>query len=102
MPPYQDETEAQILTELLELRQAVAEALGRRQYVYRLIDEAVHSGHEATMRSALSEFAQQPQDVTQRVRGVVKRSRVPGSTPCNFPMIEIAGSPDCRGACSHR
>ncbi len=59
--------EEQLLGELIELQQAIARTLGRRQYVYRVIEEAVHSGHGPTMRAALGEFDRQPLDVRSRV-----------------------------------
>lgn len=45
-----------VLAELLGLRRAVAECLGREQYLYRLLDDAIESQHLPAMRRALSEF----------------------------------------------
>ena len=60
-------SDGRLLDELLDLRQAIAVSMGRQRYVYRVIDEAVHTGHAPTLRTALSEFAQQPADVKARV-----------------------------------
>lgn len=60
--------ETQLLAELLDLRRAVGSALGRQQYVYEVIERAIHSGHVPTMQRALEEFAQQPADVIEPVR----------------------------------
>jgi len=50
------EGEAQLQSELIELRQAVAETLGRHQYAYNLLDNALETGHLESMRRARREF----------------------------------------------
>lgn len=42
-----------LLEELLDLRREVAQVLGRDQYAYRVIDDAVESQHAPTMAQAL-------------------------------------------------
>jgi len=59
--------DACLLDELLALRCAVARSLGRQRYVYRVIDDALHTGHVPALRMALSEFDQQPSDVKTQV-----------------------------------
>ncbi len=57
----------QLLEELLDLRRAVAEVLGRDQYVYQVIDNAVESRHCPTMAEALREIEHQSDDVRQHI-----------------------------------
>lgn len=57
----------QLLEELLDLRRAVAEVLGRDQYVYHVIDEAVESQHTPTMAEALRAIEHQSDDVRQHL-----------------------------------
>ena len=62
---YQDEELVQ--DELIELRQAVASALGRRQYAYSLIDTALESGHLESMRRARREFDLLDEEIRDRI-----------------------------------
>jgi hypothetical protein len=57
-----------LLHELIDLRRAVASALGREQYVYHVLDRAIESHFEPAMRNAWDEFHRQPIDVQRRVR----------------------------------
>lgn len=68
--PKSDEL-ADLLHELVELRRAVAAALGRDQYVYQVLDRAIESHFEPALRNALDEFQRQPIDVQRRVRYAV-------------------------------
>ncbi len=54
--PYVHPEEDFLQEELIELRQAVASALGRHQYAYNLIDTALESGHLESMQRARREF----------------------------------------------
>jgi hypothetical protein len=66
IPGYQDE-EWPLQEELLELRQAVATALGRHQYAYNLLDTALESGHLESMKRARREFDLLDEDVRSRI-----------------------------------
>lgn len=65
----------EMLAELIELRQAVANALGPRQFLYQVLDEAVATHYAPRLQSALDEFAQQPHDVRELVIAAVRRGR---------------------------
>lgn len=56
-----------LLEELLDLRRAVAEVLGRDQYVYHVLDEAVESQHTPTMAEALRALDHQSEEVRQHL-----------------------------------
>lgn len=60
-----------VLASLLDLRRAVAETLGRDQYVYRLLDRAIETGYPPAQQDALAEFELQPDDVKNRVRAAL-------------------------------
>lgn len=62
------------MEELLELRRCVATALGRDQFLHRVLDDAVESQSEAAHRRALAEFARQPGDVQRRVQAAGGRT----------------------------
>jgi hypothetical protein len=53
--------------ELLELRQAVAAALGRHQYAYNLLDTALETGHLESMQRARREFDLLDEDLRSRI-----------------------------------
>ena len=63
---YQEE-EGPLQEELLELRQAVATALGRHQYAYNLLDTALESGHLESMQRARREFDLLDDDIRGRI-----------------------------------
>lgn len=65
---WNDDAEARrMLDELLELRRAVAQALGREQYLHQLIDDAVESQYRPALIEALEEFERQPGDIKRRI-----------------------------------
>ncbi len=68
---------SQILEELLDLRRAVAEVLGRDQYVYQVIDEAVESQHAPTIADALRAIEHQSDDVRQNIEKSTQRAKTP-------------------------
>ena len=45
-----------LVDELLDLRRETAAVLGREQYLYRVVDEAVESGSVVLMQRARAEF----------------------------------------------
>jgi len=65
----------QLLEELLDLRRAVAEVLGRDQYVYRVIDEAVESQHSPTIAEALRTIEHQSDDVRQHIEESTRQAK---------------------------
>ena len=67
IPGYQDVEEGPLQEELLELRQAVATALGRHQYAYNLLDTALESGHLESMQRARREFDLLDEDIRDRI-----------------------------------
>jgi hypothetical protein len=70
---HSDESpEEEILSTLLELREAVATTLGRDQYVYRLLEDAISTGYGPAREAALREFRQQPAEVRQRVQDALR------------------------------
>jgi hypothetical protein len=66
IPGFQEE-EGPLQEELLELRQAVATALGRHQYAYNLLDTALETGHLESMQRARREFDMLDEDVRSRI-----------------------------------
>jgi hypothetical protein len=66
IPGYPEE-EGPLQEELLELRQAVATALGRHQYAYNLLDTALESGHLESMQRARREFDLLDEDIRGRI-----------------------------------
>lgn len=64
----------QLLEELLDLRREVAQALGRDQYVYRMIDNAVESQHTPTMAEALRAM-KHCEDLQGHVSGSVRATK---------------------------
>ncbi len=67
-PSVDVDTQAErLLEELLDLRRAVAEVLGRDQYVYHVLDEAVESQHTPTMAEALRTLEHQSDEVRQHL-----------------------------------
>lgn len=67
VPNYQDNFEEPLQEELLELRQAVASALGRHQYAYNLLDTALETGHLESMQRARREFDLLDDDLRNRI-----------------------------------
>ena len=65
--PGYHELEGPLQEELLELRQAVASALGRHQYAYNLLDTAIESGHLESMQRARHEFELLDDDIRSRI-----------------------------------
>ena len=65
--PLETACETDLQMELIELRQAVASALGRNQYAYNLLDEALETGHLESMQRARHEFDQLGEDVRARI-----------------------------------
>ncbi|MBX7164794.1 MAG: hypothetical protein K1X74_00475 [Pirellulales bacterium] len=57
----------ELMDELLELRRAVASALGREQYIHQVLDEAIESQYQPTLIEALSEFDRQPTEIKTRI-----------------------------------
>lgn len=60
--------EAELLSELLELRQTVAHSLGRDQYLFEMLDRAIESGHAPCWEKARREFASLPDDLLRHIR----------------------------------
>ena len=60
-------TEDQLLDELLAIRRAIARTLGREQYLYRLVDTAIETGHAPSLRRAWREINHQPNDIQDRI-----------------------------------
>lgn len=56
---------ASVLAELLELRRTVARCLGREQYLYQVLDQAIESQHPPTMERALHEFNRQGRELVR-------------------------------------
>lgn len=69
----EDEQLADLLGQLVELRQAVAQTLGRQQFLYDVVDRAVESGHLPQAQAAIDEFGLQPEDVRHRVKSALCR-----------------------------
>ncbi len=70
----EDEALADVLGQLVELRQAVAQTLGRDQYLYGVVDRAVESRHLPRAQAALVEFGMQPGEVRERIELALTRS----------------------------
>lgn len=66
-PADEDQLLADLLGQLVELRQAVAHSLGRQQYLYGVVDHALESRHLPLAQAALAEFELQPGEVRERV-----------------------------------
>ena len=64
---HEDDLYRDLINELVELRKATAEAVGRRQYAYEVLDEGVETGHHDTMRRARLEFEQIDDDTRLRI-----------------------------------
>lgn len=66
-PSEADFSEECLLEELLSLRKAVAQTLGRDQYLYQVLDTAIATGHGPTWRRAWQELNRQPADIRDRL-----------------------------------
>lgn len=61
--------------QLIELHRAVATTLGHDQFLFHLLDDALHSGFEPAQLAALAEFERQPQEVKDFVRTAMNGQR---------------------------
>ena len=67
----EDRLLGQLVDELLDLRRAVAETLGREQYLYQVLDDAIESRHLPALSYAKQTYEHQPDEVKEIVNSNV-------------------------------